>query len=368
MQIISTLLVSAVFGLPSPLLAWTSEDISPVLHLPAIIEASDGALLQGAWAMPNTEPKAIAVFFQGSGNVGMDGDVSGPITGAPESGPSAPLSRQIAEALAKAGIVSLRYDKRGYADPAQLDRQITSVLLSDALAAIALAKARFPGKKLILVGFSEGALIAAMAARKIAVDVLVLLSPTTRSIDEAFEYQFRAWPRKLLSRMIGSGSASIPLSFFAAKGVRQLPLGGLLPALGASLESYDRDHDHALSAGEIDAAYDLGWLQLRGMLQSPAFSGWYADFKRMQSMREFASEIQASRTIVYAPLEDAQSDPEWIVSDLKEVGGRVPIVRTFQGLGHCFSAMLGPIGEVKTSGPMRDSVLDALSSDVTNAL
>src|SRR5262245_13188191 len=100
------------------------------------IVTQDQLRLGAKWTLPATgAPKAVVLLLSGSGNVGTDGDVSGPFTGTGYKGGSAKLNDQLAESLAESGIGSLRFAKRGFEDPAQLPNQLLNYIVQDSVSA-----------------------------------------------------------------------------------------------------------------------------------------------------------------------------------------------------------------------------------------
>jgi pimeloyl-ACP methyl ester carboxylesterase len=131
----------------------------------------------------NGEPGPAVVLIAGSGPEDRNGDDL-------KAGQRSHTLQLLAQALAEHGIASLRYDKRGAGESAAAG-QPASV---DALAADAAGWARFlrgrPGVScVVLVGHSEGALIATLAARKVKLCGLVLVSGTARTFADLVESQ-----------------------------------------------------------------------------------------------------------------------------------------------------------------------------------
>lgn len=94
----------------------------------------------------------------------------------------------IADALARAGVASLRYDDRGYAhQDADLNASTTEDLKNDALAAVKLLRSRFD--KVGVLGHSEGGAIALMMAAEQQVDFVVSLAGAVISSAEILVWQ-----------------------------------------------------------------------------------------------------------------------------------------------------------------------------------
>ena len=80
----------------------------------------------------------------------------------------------IADALAKAGIATLRYDDRGFSNKGNINECTTEDFKNDALAGIELLRTRFDNVGVI--GHSEGGTIALMLAAEQKVDFIVSLA------------------------------------------------------------------------------------------------------------------------------------------------------------------------------------------------
>lgn len=103
--------------------------------------------------------------------------------------------RQFADAFARAGIASLRLDDRGFGESGGVpDSATTADFAGDARAALAWLRARsgIDGARLVVVGHSEGALIATMiGADGPAVRAIVSLDGPARDGRRIIEYQNR---------------------------------------------------------------------------------------------------------------------------------------------------------------------------------
>jgi len=151
----------------------------------------NGRALNGC-VRKGSEHPFFAVWVAGSGPTDRNG--STPLIRDPRTGKPIPSHayRDLAEWLAHRGIGSLRWDKRfiGSRDPAldvSLDAQ-----LGDLKAALAFARTlpEAHGKRLLLLGHGEGALLSLMVASE--ADALLLLSPPSQSMAKAIETQVEA--------------------------------------------------------------------------------------------------------------------------------------------------------------------------------
>jgi pimeloyl-ACP methyl ester carboxylesterase len=148
--------------------------------------ASDGLTLMGTLALPESGegPYPAALFLHGSGPVDRDGNAEGLEMDA---------YRQLAHALARVGIGSLRFDKRGVGESDGVAAEASRTdLLNDARAALEGLRSlpEIDPARCILVGHSEGAYLApALAAEDEAVAGIVLLSGAAQPLDIITRWQ-----------------------------------------------------------------------------------------------------------------------------------------------------------------------------------
>jgi len=309
------------------------------------------------------------VILQGSGTVSWDGDVSSPLIGAGYKGAPAKLSDQIASALAGAGIASLRFSKRGVDEPSEIVNQTLPNIVRDAGAAIELARRRFPGLKLGVVGLSEGALVAVIAAPEHPVDALFLLSLPTRSIEELLNYQFLEWPVEVIRRADTNRDGILSAGELSVESGN----GGLtFPLLGSGFAALpwrelDSTHGGSLSiVDEVIPAYRRLMGAVRSLLASPGLAPWYQSMLAQTPFAELAAKITAP-VYLYQGLEDAQVRWSWAERDRQQFRD-LRAFRLYAGVGHCFAPMDGVVGEIKTSGPLGADVLGALAHDALGGL
>jgi pimeloyl-ACP methyl ester carboxylesterase len=157
---------------------------TPIVYHPINLETADGTLY-GSLVMPQiNNPQPVALIIAGSGPTDRDGN-----------NPMARnfALRRLAEALAENGIASVRYDKRGVAQstPATPREEDLSVqrYVADIVGWSKKLRADPRFSKLILIGHSEGALMASLAANDAGADALITLSGSGRPIDEVLREQ-----------------------------------------------------------------------------------------------------------------------------------------------------------------------------------
>jgi uncharacterized protein len=142
-----------------------------------------GGILRGTLRRPENE-RAVAVLIAGSGPTDRDGNTLRP------SVPTGVL-RQLAIALSKQGIGTLRFDKRGIG--ASITELTESELRFDTFTAdVALWADRLnqeTGRRPFLIGHSEGAHLASRAAGSAKAAGLVLLAGASASIGQTLRQQ-----------------------------------------------------------------------------------------------------------------------------------------------------------------------------------
>ena len=168
-----------------------------VLQRPVTLDTGSGELF-GSLLLPKSDnPVPVVLILSGSGPTDRDGNN-------PDGGRNDSLKR-LAWVLAKHNIASVRFDKRGVAASlaATPDERNLSVeaYVADAVAWGQKLKADPRFGPLILLGHSEGALIASLAAPKVDAAAVISLSGTARPIDQVLRRQLaRSLPPPLMQR------------------------------------------------------------------------------------------------------------------------------------------------------------------------
>ncbi|WXL24057.1 alpha/beta fold hydrolase [Ectopseudomonas mendocina] len=155
------------------------------MQLPMRLQTDQGTLFGTLLKPSGNAPQTVALLIAGSGPTDRDGNN-------PEGGRNDSLKR-LAQNLAKQGIASLRYDKRGVAASraATPDERNLSVeaYVNDAIAWSRLLRQDPDFSNLVLIGHSEGALIASLAAPEAHATAVVSLAGTGRPIDQVLREQ-----------------------------------------------------------------------------------------------------------------------------------------------------------------------------------
>ena len=156
-----------------------------VLQRPITLDTGSGELF-GSLLLPKSDtPVPVVLIISGSGPTDRDGNN-------PDGGRNDSLKR-LAWVLAKHNIASVRYDKRGVAASLAAtpdERNLTlDAYVSDAQAWGRKLKDDPRFDKLILLGHSEGALIASLAAPSVDAAAVISLSGSARPIDQVVRQQ-----------------------------------------------------------------------------------------------------------------------------------------------------------------------------------
>ncbi|MGJ4941090.1 alpha/beta hydrolase [Bradyrhizobium sp. HKCCYLS1011] len=130
--------------------------------------------LDAVLTMPSgVDRPPVALLIAGSGSIDRDGN-------GPQLKPA--TLKKLAEQLAARGIASLRYDKRGArgwkAEFGRPEDFRFKDYVDDAASLVTFLRGKFA--RVVLVGHSEGGLVAILTVRRVPVDRLVLLAATAR--------------------------------------------------------------------------------------------------------------------------------------------------------------------------------------------
>ncbi|MBX8555964.1 lysophospholipase [Pseudomonas cichorii] len=180
------------------MLAGVANAASPtVVQRPISVDTSNGKLFGTLLLPQSTKPVPVVLIIAGSGPTDRDGNN-------PEGGRNDSMKR-LAIILAKNNIASVRYDKRGVAaskaaTPNERDLSVEGYV-ADVQAWAQKLKANPRLGSLILLGHSEGALVASLAAEKAGARAVISVAGTGRPVDQVLREQFRErLPPALLQR------------------------------------------------------------------------------------------------------------------------------------------------------------------------
>ncbi|WP_338585481.1 alpha/beta fold hydrolase [Pseudomonas sp. MAG733B] len=156
-----------------------------VLQRPISLDTGSGELF-GSLLLPKSDtPVPVVLIISGSGPTDRDGNN-------PDGGRNDSLKR-LAWVLAKHNIASVRYDKRGVAASLAAtpdERNLTlEAYVSDAEAWGRKLKTDSRFGQLILLGHSEGALVASLAAPSVDAAAVISVSGSARPVDQVIRQQ-----------------------------------------------------------------------------------------------------------------------------------------------------------------------------------
>lgn len=156
-----------------------------VLQRPITLDTGTGELFGSLLLPKSDDPVPVVLIISGSGPTDRDGNNA-------DGGRNDSLKR-LAWVLAKHNIASVRYDKRGVAASLAAtpdERNLTvDAYVADAEAWGHKLKTDPRFGKLIVLGHSEGALIASLAAPGIDADAVISVSGSARPVDQVIRQQ-----------------------------------------------------------------------------------------------------------------------------------------------------------------------------------
>lgn len=164
---------------PSMAYAWTDREVTL---------GPDPVALHGTLTAPDgTAPVPAVLIIAGSGPVDRDGNLPGMVNDS---------LKLLAHGLAELGIASLRTDKRGVSEsraagPRELDLRF-GTYVADTVAWLGVLRAEPRVARFALLGHSEGALVATLAAQRMDVAGLILISGVSEPAGKVIERQLAA--------------------------------------------------------------------------------------------------------------------------------------------------------------------------------
>ena len=332
-------------------------------EVPVSIPSHDGWILRGMLAVPRgagPETPAVVLLHM-SGAFGMDEDMPETLT---HAGRPAKLFKQLSDALARAGFVVLRYDKRGVLGwDAQLgtervDQAVFGGLTVDDLTKDAATAVRFlrngPGgskRRVLLLGQSEGTALAPLVAELEPVDGLILMGAMASRFDELLRHQIVerriGWALSLDEDKDGFLSrwetARVPRDFMD---LREL----------IDFHDWDANGDGQLSVAEIRTAFETT-LENDPQNKTP----WYRSHLGLRPTSEVLPEFRGPILILQGDQDANTPVSEARLLERSLGDSRHPdfSVEILPGLGHAFSPPGN--GGLPTVGPIAPQALDSVT-------
>ena len=181
--------ISFLIGLLAALAAFAQKDEPVVLK-------TDKGEIEGTILLPEAKlPVPVALIIAGSGPTDRNGN--NPVM-------TNNSLKMLAEELAKNGIASLRYDKRGIAKSKaaglnEADLRFENYI-QDVTGWVGYLKERKQFTSIVLIGHSEGSLIGMVSAQTCGADKFVSLSGAGQSADKIIRDQLKAQPPFVLEQ------------------------------------------------------------------------------------------------------------------------------------------------------------------------
>jgi pimeloyl-ACP methyl ester carboxylesterase len=291
--------------------------------------AVDQVTLRGTVRVPD-RPLAAVLLAGGSGKTDRDETVPAKRTA---SGKSEKLFRQIADRLTRANFATLCYDKRGVlGENGEVDNAVWATadrehLIADAVSAARelLKVTKLPARQLLILGHSEGAIVAVEAALRLEavgpVGGLLLLGAQARPMQDMLRYQI-------------AGS------------------------------------DTSLTAEQVDVATKEALATIASTSEVFAPDGkpvaWYREFLAAPANEQRLSLVRAKVALFQGEV-DVQTPPEEVERFLRFRGVQRTYmhVHRYEGLGHGFSQ---PKSGHPTLGPIAPNVLDDIANEASGML
>lgn len=332
----------------------------PPFHEQAVsFSADDGYALRGKVALPQRYGPLTPAFVlvHGSGAADMDGTTSADTT---TDGKPGRFLEDISDALARAGYVVLRYDKRGFEGFDAHGRPLPDEdsylaspperLADDAAAAVRfLRRGRSARRPVILLGHSEGTRIAPMIAERVPVQGLVLLGAMGRRLDELMRYQTIDRDFAVIQHLDVDGDG------YLSRKEAMVSIGVYL--MYASIEG------HQSGRVSLEAVHQYLEARFERMPQSAqGRSAWYQGHLRLAPNLEALPRYRGPILICQGEDDDFTplSEASLLGEALRQAGHQDFEVKAFPGLGHDFSKPLAAM--MPSAGPIEPQVLDYVTS------
>ena len=171
-------------------------DTTPVQHEVSniVLKTATGSIF-GTLLMPDGGKKVpVVLIIAGSGPTDRNGN-------SVQVGLSSNAYKMLADSLKKAGIASVRYDKRGVEESAGALQAEDSIrfddIVNDAAGFIKMLKEDSRFSKVVVLGHSEGSLVGMIAAKKEKVAAYISVSGIAERADKVLEKQISAQSAEL---------------------------------------------------------------------------------------------------------------------------------------------------------------------------
>ena len=222
--------VAVMMAISAPAMAWTEADVA-------------NGDLRGTLILPGgAVPGPVVLILPGSGPVDRNGNAPGMDTDS---------YKLVARGLADLGIGSLRPDKRGIgesrANASRIEDLRFGTYVDDAVSWLEFLRRRSDVSKLFVLGHSEGALVATLAAKRTTLAGLILLEGAGLPIGQ------------VLARQLGNAGVSTELQAISKTISESLERGVAVPHIPAELAALyqPRVQPYLMSWMRLDPAVEL---------------------------------------------------------------------------------------------------------------
>lgn len=278
-----------------PVFVWLLAMLSAPLAVAACTEMTIKPAGFPATFMEAGPEAPIVVMVAGSGPTDRDGNNPFGIT--------ASYLAKLADAFCNAGIASLRYDKRGVAGsvaPGPEEDILFGTFVADLDRVLDTFRLSHPGRKLVLLGHSEGGLVAlAAAGRRSDLSALILIATPGRPPAATLREQLQALPEPMRGKAL-----AILLELENGKRVDDVPRS-LLALFRPAIQGF------LFSLFAIEPAKDLASLSLPALVVGGGtdLQVRRADFDELATVRQVRSHWfeDMNHVLVDAPADRAQN-------------------------------------------------------------
>lgn len=324
------------------------------------IPAHDNWELSGRLVLAeNAAPAApVVVLIHGSGPVDMDEMMPSAMTA---TGRQEGIFKDISAALSRSGFAVFRYNKRGVlgwdaaAERPVLDAGVYSAITVEDLKRDVVTVIRylrrlplFGKSPVILLGHSEGTLLAPLAAREEKVDGLALMGAMAHRLDFLVYYQVVTRSMELSYAVLDADKDGYITELEAMAE----------PAISLNFPVTDSDKDGRVSREELERVLKAQHAAAEAQMKR---SPWYRSHLEAEPNYRVLPGFKGPILVLQGE-EDRQTpvtEADLLETALREAGAADCTVKTFPGLGHGFSPPL--YGWRPTLGPVQPQVLDRLT-------
>ena len=303
-------------------------------------------------------PSVGIVLIHGSGPTDLNETIPAHLT---STGRTAYPFQELAMRLAQQGFAVLRYNKRGVQldpaanDPAVLASTSLTDLVKDARAAVHALRglSRDPPERVVLLGHSEGSVIASLAAEQEGgIAGIACVAPLAHSLELALHFQLvervAAWAQEMVDTDHDGQFSEAEVQAH--------------PRYRMNLTLLDRDGDGAISYEELNAGLEADWRAF--VREQVPVSPWLKEHFLVEPNLTRFPRLGLPVQIFHGELDAQAPVSEGLeLAEAIRLRGHAPVlIKTFPGLGHGLSPPLAP--DRPTVGPIATEALETIASSL----